>query len=466
MGKKTVWIVWILGVLLLSGYYSFRLFASDDQEAFLIGPATHGHHQIELACGSCHTSPFGGGEVLQSACVDCHGDELRAADDSHPKAKFTDPRNADRLQQLDARQCVTCHREHQLEQTGAMGVSLPQDYCFLCHQDIAQDRPSHQGMAFDTCASAGCHNYHDNQALYEDFLIKSAGEPALKTIAAVAQRSGPALKHPHHVLGKALAAADADGSATGDSILTDWLGSAHARAGVNCSGCHAASPAATEPQTAPIPWTDWPTIATCQGCHAAETDTFYQGKHGMRLAPGLSRTLPPMTPAQGRLTFDPDAAHRKLTCDSCHAPHSVDLRQAAVESCLGCHADDHSRAFKGSPHFQLWRAELAGTAAPGSGVSCATCHLPRETHAPNGTQRVLVNHNQNANLRPNEKMIRSVCQNCHGLAFAIDALADPQLIQTNFAGAPARHIESIDMALQRVGDSAAAETETPNHAQP
>ena len=58
-----------------------------------------------------------------------------------------------------------------------MGVTVPQDYCFHCHEDIAVDRPSHQGLAFNSCAIAGCHNYHDNSALYEKFLYKHLDEP-------------------------------------------------------------------------------------------------------------------------------------------------------------------------------------------------------------------------------------------------------------------------------------------------
>ena len=61
---------------------------------------------------------------------------------------------------------------------------------------------------------------------------------------------------------------------------------------------------------------------------------------------------------------------------------------------------------------------------------------------------MLVQHNQNDTLRPNEKMIRPVCLSCHGLAFAIDALADPALVARNFAGRPLGHVESIDMALE------------------
>jgi hypothetical protein len=67
----------------------------------------------------------------------------------------------------------------------------------------------------------------------------------------------------------------------------------------------------------------------------------------------------------------------------------------------------------------------------------------------NGAEVVRVQHNQNANLRPNEKMIREVCMNCHGLGFSIDALADSALIEANFRGRPARHIDSIEMAARK-----------------
>ena len=58
----------------------------------------------------------------------------------------------------------------------------------------------------------------------------------------------------------------------------------------------------------------------------------------------------------------------------------------------------------------------------------------------------MVQHNQNANLVPNEKMIRPVCMQCHGLGFSIDSLADKQLIENNFQGKPGIHIQSLDMA--------------------
>jgi hypothetical protein len=70
---------------------------------FLFAKTTNGHYQIQLTCSACHT-PFQG--VKQEACLDCHGEALKAAEDSHPKSKFTDPRNADKLAILDAMRCM------------------------------------------------------------------------------------------------------------------------------------------------------------------------------------------------------------------------------------------------------------------------------------------------------------------------------------------------------------------------
>ena len=71
-----------------------------------------------------------------------------------------------------------------------------------------------------------------------------------------------------------------------------------------------------------------------------------------------------------------------------------------------------------------------------------------DSEAEPGVFRTL--HNQNDNLRPNEKMIRSVCLDCHGLQFALDSLADPALIGSNFQGQSKVSIESIQMAIERV----------------
>ena len=76
--------------------------------------------------------------------------------------------------------------------------------------------------------------------------------------------------------------------------------------------------------------------------------------------------------------------------------------------------------------------------------------MPRTTvEDEEGLERVVTNHNQNDNLRPNEKMARSVCLDCHGLQFTLDALADPALIRRNFSGPSAVHVESIEWVVKR-----------------
>jgi hypothetical protein len=459
-GKRALWILWIALTLAAAAYLGAAVFARNAPNspwlaagrAFLLpGQTTHGHYQIELACESCHTRPFGGAEAMQEACVGCHGAELKAADDKHPLTKFLDPRNAELTMQIDATRCVTCHEEHRPEITGAMAVSVPQDFCAHCHREIAEERPSHAGMGFETCASAGCHNFHDNRALYEDFLLRHADEEPTNASGKLSERDWgrmvsmlpdyPSSRYPVKPLDRAVIDAP-QGQLAQAHVMDDWLASSHARAGVNCSGCH-------QPVVdgEPVSWIQKPTEESCRTCHAQEVSTFLAGKHGMRIAAGMS----PMTPDDARLPMNPDSAHQQLGCNSCHAAHRYDTQYAAVEACLGCHRDEHSLAYRQSPHYRLWQQERAGSAEPDSGVTCATCHMPRVEHRNDmfDLRWMTVQHNQNDTLRPNEKMLRPVCMECHGLGFAIDALADGELIRRNFDRAPSAHIRSIDMAVER-----------------
>ncbi len=438
--KTWLWISWLIASVIGATWFANTLMFSEDKSTLLIGEATHGHHQIELACSSCHTDPFGGKEILQNACLNCHEQELTDAFDSHPKKKFTDPRNADLIEVIDARYCVSCHTEHKESFTHPMGLTLPEDYCFHCHEDIGEERPSHKDLAFDSCASAGCHNFHDNRALYEAFLLEHANEPWLLEIAQLSEKNHASLN------------AKPDAPATPDPTLAlsypsmhdEWDRSKHAQAGVACQHCH-------QSDSMDENWLEKPGVAVCQGCHDREAEGFLSGKHGMRLAESVRSAieLEAVRPADGRLTFHENALETVHGCNSCHSAHEFNPQKAATESCLNCHADEHSMAFLDSPHGVLWQQEIDGEIAPGEGVSCATCHMPRIENTHRGTTVVHVEHNQNATLRPNEKMIRPVCMQCHGLAFSIDALADENLIRTNFSGKPELHIPSIDWSVER-----------------
>ncbi|MEM1163229.1 MAG: cytochrome c3 family protein, partial [Pseudomonadota bacterium] len=177
-----------MATLVIAGTALAGLYIGGDRTAFLPGETSGVHHQIEVACETCHTSaPFADQakvtKDINKTCVSCHKEELKAADDSHPIKKFKNPRMAAYWDKIDARYCTSCHSEHQPEITLAGLVTLPEDYCVACHsegeQDVRVNRPSHAGLGYQTCASAGCHNFHDNKALYEDFLVKHAGQPWL-----------------------------------------------------------------------------------------------------------------------------------------------------------------------------------------------------------------------------------------------------------------------------------------------
>jgi hypothetical protein len=403
--------------------YSFE---GPTRQIYLPGPTTDGHRAIELACDRCHTQAFADRDSIQAACVECHGAELAEARDAHPQRKFTDPRNAQRVDALDARYCVTCHREHRPEITTTMGLSLPRDYCYRCHESIADERPSHRGLGFDTCADAGCHNFHDNRALYEDFLGAHLDEPWL---AAEPLRAALAETKPS----KRLTASDADapsGRVLPSEELGRWVESGHARNDVNCTDCHADS-------ANPARWVERPASASCGRCHEREQEGYRRGRHGMPEAVGLE----PQRVGDARRPMKAEARERQLGCTSCHGSHGFDTRRAAVDACLGCHDDRHSKSYRASRHAELWFADPTGR----SGASCATCHLPRVDV--DGTTRI--DHGQNDNLRPNEKMVRGVCLSCHGLGFTLDALADRALIDANFDGKPRTHVRSLEMVRAR-----------------
>lgn len=442
--KKVVWAIWFFITVAIAGYFGYVMVVAEDKQEILIGDASHGHFQIELSCNACHTDAFGGGEVIQQACEGCHAQELKDAHDSHPRKKFTDPRNADRLEIMDARQCVTCHTEHQKEQTHPMGVTVPDDYCYHCHKEVGEERESHKDLAFDSCASAGCHNYHDNRALYESFLVNNAGGEWLKAIATLpsANHAAQTAKVKSY---KPSPAIDEGKQAAHPDIADEWLASAHGQADIGCSGCHTEK---TDQQ-----WIEKPGLEQCQSCHKQEAQGFLAGKHGMRLAASLEA----MTPSQSELPFKTTAMHMEQGCTSCHGAHDFNTQRAAVEACLGCHNDEHSQNFMASPHGQLAMkatlSEQSGEWGHESAVTCATCHMPKMIHKSKDKEaKVRIEHNQNAVLRPNEKMIRPVCMECHSLEFSIDALASPELIKNNFSGKPASHVPSVDWARDRVSE--------------
>ena len=400
--SRRAWLLWggftlLLAALLAAGL-SFRATHEGDLQTqlralFSPSPLSAGHAQIALQCPACHGANAASGPgVIQDACTHCHArDEFNKAADLHRISLFEGPANAARITVLDASRCATCHSEHRPAAQHTAGYSLPADFCIACHREVAKDRPSHAGLRFDSCLNSGCHNYHDNRALTESFLVKHAlrPQPELRSLRpepnATIATEAALTRNPHR-----------------DTI---WQQQA------------------------------------CEICHRDERATFVQGKHGMRVAAGLG----PMSPRLSSLPFTKASFTRTLSCTTCHAALNPDVRRAAVEACVGCHNDPHTLAYQGSRHELAWRKELRGEAPRGSGVSCASCHLPT-VEAADGSHPFST-HNPNAFLRPNSRQLRIVCLSCHTLPFSIDALADRQLIERNFRGLPTRHIPSIEMAV-------------------
>ncbi len=426
----------------LCGWLYHLFFFAEDKTAILPGETSHGHYQIELKCSACHdTTPDGllVSAVSNQACLNCHEQDLEEASDSHPLVKFRKPENQPFLAKIDASRCVTCHTEHKPEHTAPAGLTVPADYCLHCHQATIEERETHRDLPFQTCATSGCHNYHDNRSLYERHLMRHSLEPPVLAVPRVAgvEELSAYLAENAGVSRLAVTDADYPPAVSGAALhASAWSEDKHAAAGVNCSACH-------DPRG--DGWSDKVPLSTCATCHSDAHDGFLRGKHGMRLAAGLS----PMTPGQARQPMKPAAAHRPLDCTACHGTggsHDFGRAHASMAACVQCHDDDHTRAYADSPHARLWERELAGALSPGSGVSCATCHMPRVEDGHGGLR---VEHNQSANLRPSEKMLRNVCQSCHGLPFAIDSLADDALVRRNFTGRPAVHVESCDWARER-----------------
>jgi len=439
--NKHLWWIWSLLSIFLALFLYLVLTQEVESEILMPGPLTDGHHQIAENCEVCHSESFNDKDELQKSCLKCHGDVRIKPLDSHPVSKFKDPRNADRLEKIDALHCVTCHREHKPKLTGENGLTQPKDFCIHCHEDVAEERPSHKDMEFKTCANAGCHNFHNNRALYTDFLIKHLDDKSTLDNPKVPEKEFGLIldqlaDYPHERYPvQALKEPDATNEIVNKypEIVVESLKSKHFKKGVNCNACHLNNDL----------WINKPGMESCQQCHQTEMDRFTLGKHGMR----LNAELDPVQVEQARLPMIDKANHQQVNCNSCHRPHSDDVQEAAVDSCLNCHDDDHSKNYKKSKHFDLWKKELDGTLPKGSGVSCATCHMPRINYdVSDWVSRIMVDHNQSNSLSPNSKMIRPACLHCHGLEFSISSLNSEKLIKNNFIGRSQAHVITMKLA--------------------
>lgn len=421
--KIILWFFWVIIILSL-GLYFYQRLTGNDKTLFLPSQTSDGHYQIEMDCYACHDEKSD--SIKQKACLDCHKEKKRAdsKSNSHRAKLFEDVEKADQLEKIRADQCVTCHQEHQL---GIAGFTQTVDICFLCHEDVASDTPSHKDLPFDECAD--CHNYHDNSVNYfERFIKKHLSEEADTFEQSLLLKRNFSTRYKKKHAAEPLHVSDRIAPASVDvNSAQDWNESSHALTGVNCNACHL---------NKDNQWNDQPDHSYCLECHKQEVKGFLSSRHGMRLKQDLS----PMTTSLARLPMKNEDL--EMTCVACHKDHLFDTKSAAVESCLNCHNDQHSLAYKASQHYQLWLKEDP------RGASCATCHMPRIKKG----KKVWVQHNQNDNLRPVQKMAKNVCIMCHGLGFSIDALNDQHLLDINFSPLPAKHIPLLELWKNKLVD--------------
>ncbi len=146
-----------------------------------------------------------------------------------------------------------------------------------------------------------------------------------------------------------------------------------------------------------------------------------------------AKKLAPMTPANARLPMKPEAGHKTL--DLQHLPSRAPLRLKGARGrrCAGCHDDAHTKAYFASPHYDLFEREMWGCAARLGRLLRDLPHADRRGPQAGRRQDGLSSPTIRTTICARTKRwCAASAANCHGLQFALDALADPALIAKNF----------------------------------
>lgn len=421
--KVSLWALWIALTVIIGAYTLMPLVGESAVES-LYAPQAVGdsHHQLAQDCEICH-QPFQG--IKTQTCTNCHEDMINNPQYSHTEEKMADKPHAEL-----GDSCSNCHIMHSENDVDNMMLVVKQPFCQECHQDLVkQEEHHHHQLTFDSCQN--CHVYHDNRAFNAKFVNQHRRVGNLRDEPVVAAKDQlKRYQEQSRYAVRTLTAADQDAPqqiTVEEGIVAEWAASPHAKAGVNCSFCHDKAQSGD--------WNETPTYQTCQECHGPETEGYLASRHGTRDKHGLD----PLPTGEAKLSMLEHASARDSDCFACHNDHSFDSKDAQVDGCLECHNDQHSLAYKNSLHYTAWKDEHAN---PGSeeyankGVSCATCHFPREQLSIKEQNYTLVQHNVSRDLRPNHKMIQPVCNQCHGLKFTMRALNDDALIENNFSESP------------------------------
>lgn len=164
----------------------FFLSSKPGESARSLGPMNVGHE--DLSCVTCHSeaegnimqqlssnvqflfrmrksaTDFGTSDVVNKNCIECHN----RPNDRHPTSRFSEPKFAEAITVIDARECSTCHQEHNDTRT----VLPDGNYCINCHSELEViddpiDVPHEDLIAagnWESCMQ--CHDFHGNH-IYE-----------------------------------------------------------------------------------------------------------------------------------------------------------------------------------------------------------------------------------------------------------------------------------------------------------
>ncbi|MDB4297280.1 cytochrome c3 family protein [Flavobacteriaceae bacterium] len=152
------------------------------EEYLSMGPMNTGHQGI--SCNTCHSDAkgkllqqiqsnaecaiglrknmvaFGSVSVNTKKCLSCHERD----NDRHPTHRFKESKYRKSVKEIDARECNTCHSEHQgIRVTLANG-----NYCMSCHSKLKVKKDPldvpHSTLIkngdWSTCLQ--CHDFHGN----------------------------------------------------------------------------------------------------------------------------------------------------------------------------------------------------------------------------------------------------------------------------------------------------------------
>ncbi|MEP9411179.1 MAG: hypothetical protein HRF42_07200 [Candidatus Brocadia sp.] len=240
--------------------------------------------------------------------------------------------------------------------------------------------------------------------------------------------------------------------------VADWQGSVHARKGVGCEACHIGSIAElAEKETTELEYLGtsgssceddkvrrYVTASNCGKCHRKEYQEFMKSRHSVGWQRMLECGKLMSIPKDTRSERCEQCHNIQFKCDSCHTRHTFNTLEAKMpEACRTCHmGSDH-------PHYEMYISSRHG-AVYTAGQSdilketqsvrslrspvCVTCHMPQGTHDLSfgltrglvGSRLSYIDRNgaaiDEAELTKKREDMLSVCNTCHSLRFAKDAL--------------------------------------------